>query len=394
MEKKIRPCPVCYGRKKKIIKHIKLIVPDDFILPVQYDIVACNNCGFVFNDVPNSTSYDVYYANYKENTNFTIPSEAAYALTKEKRESRHIISANFIERSASVDKSASILDIGCSFGATLSALKQKGFSNLNALDLDSASINYLQQIGISSRVGSIFSEDIHEYDNKFDLIILGHILEHLYEPKKAIANIKKWLKPKGKIFIECPDLYQYSITSGFPGFFAEWEHINHFSIISLMNLFNDFRLKSYDTGTMYALIEDFPCLYVIFKRDEMNRQIYKTKNDEIAMRESLNAPNEKGRKILLNIENLQNREIALWGAGQYCYGLLSHTKLSERNIKFIVDKDSKKQGKIILGREIMNPQILQSFLGTIVVCSTTAKEYIISDIKKMGLTNDVVIPFN
>jgi SAM-dependent methyltransferase len=394
MRKNIRHCPVCNNRNKKIIKHIKLIVPDDFILPSEYDIVACKHCGFVYNDVPDSKSFDEYYANYKENTNFTIPSEAAYALTKEKRESRHIISANFIETSAHIDKSASILDIGCSFGATLTALQKKGFSNLNALDLDSASINYLRQIGINSKVGSIFSENISEFENKFDLVILGHILEHLYEPKKAIANIKKWLKPRGKIFIECPDLYQYSSTSGFPGFFAEWEHINHFTIISLMNLLNDFHLKSYDTGTIYALIEDFPCLYMIFERDEKNRQIYKTENDEIAMLDSLNVPNENGKIILLNIDNLKDKEVALWGAGQYCYRLLSHTKLSEKNIRFIVDNDKKKQGQIILGMKIMTPEILKDFKGTIVVCSTTAKEYIIRDIKMMGLTNEVIIPFN
>jgi hypothetical protein len=74
--------------------------------------------------------------------------------------------------------------------------------------------------------------------------------------------------------------------------------------------------------------------------------------------------------------------------------LLSHTPLSENNIRFIVDKDEKKQGKKILGIEIMNSEILKDFTGTIVVCSTTAKEYIVSDIKEMGLTNDVVIPFN
>lgn len=394
MEKSIRPCPVCEGRNKNFIKQIQLVVPDDFILPSEYEIVACGHCGFVYNDVPNSRSFDEYYANYKENTNFTIPSEASYALTKEKRESRHFISANFIETTANIDKSASILDIGCSFGATLTVLKQKGYSSLNALDLDSASINYLSNIGINSRVGSIFSENISEFENKFDLIILGHILEHLYEPRKAIANIKKWLKPKGKIFIECPDLYQYPQAGVFPGFFAEWEHINHFSIISLMNLLNDFRLKSYYTGTIYALIEDFPCLYMIFERDEKSRGMYKTKNDEISMMESLNVPNEKGKIILSSIEHLKNKEISLWGAGQFCYMLLSHTALSRQNIKFIVDKDEKKQGKRILGLEVTNPQILRDFKGTIVVCSTTAKDPILGDIKRMGFPNEVVIPLN
>ncbi len=393
MEENNRQCPICDSGNKGQIKHIKNVVPDDFILPAEYDIVVCNNCGFVFNDVPDSKYYAEYYSKYKENTNFSIPSEPVYISTKEKRESRYYTSVDFIKNSADISQSAAILDIGCSFGGILTILKNEGFSNLFALDLDAVSIGCLQEIGINSKEGSIFSEDIPEYINKFDLIILGHILEHLHEPKKAISNMGKWLKNDGKVYIECPDLYQYPQTSPFPGFFAEWEHINHFSIVSLMNLMNNYSLKSYCTGTIYALIEEFPCLYSLFEKSGQINELYKTRNDEISMLKSLSVPTEQGSKTLANIEKLKDNDIAIWGAGQYCYMLLSNTPLSNCNIQYIVDKDEKKHGKNILGIEIMSPQILKDFKGTIVICSTTAKEHIVGDIQKMGLTNDVTIPF-
>jgi SAM-dependent methyltransferase len=389
-----RLCPICGSNNKRNLKHICIVAPNDFVLPTEYDIVVCDDCGFVFNDVPFSKSFDQYYANYKFNTNFSIPSDSNYKVTKAKRESRHIKSVNFIENTAHLTKFASILDIGCSYGATLSILKEKGFSNLFALDLDSTCVDYLRTIGINSSVASIFSSDLPQYENKFDLIILGHILEHLHEPKEAISNARKWLKPHGKIYIEIPDLYQYSDTSAFPGFFAEWEHINHFSIISLMNLLNNFRLKSYDTDTIYALIEDFPCLYAIFEKSNEVRELCKTKNDEISMQISLTVPNEKGNRIISNIAKLENNELALWGAGQYCYRLLSHTPLLNSSIKMIVDKDVNKQNKTILGLRIKDPKVLVDFKGTIVVCSTTAKENIMNDIETMGLNNTVVIPFD
>ncbi|MGE5630059.1 MAG: hypothetical protein ACM3TR_03055, partial [Caulobacteraceae bacterium] len=56
-----RKCPVCFSTNKKTIKHIKMIVPEDFLLPSEYDIVACKYCGCVFNDVPYSDAYDKYY---------------------------------------------------------------------------------------------------------------------------------------------------------------------------------------------------------------------------------------------------------------------------------------------------------------------------------------------
>jgi len=393
MKENNRQCPICDSSNKRQIKHIKNVVPDDFMLPSEYDIVVCNNCGFVFNDVPDSKCYADYYSKYKENTNFSIPSEPSYVNTKVKRENRYFSSVDFIKNNAKISQSAAILDIGCSFGGILTILKNEGFSNLFALDLDTISIGCLREIGINSREGSIFSEDIPEYTKKFDLIILGHILEHLHEPKKAISNISKWLKNDGKVFIECPDLYQYPKTSPFPGFFAEWEHINHFSIVSLMNLMNNYSLRSYRTGTIYALIEEFPCLYAFFEKSDEINELCKTKNDEISMLKSLSIPTEQGAKTLVNIEKLKGNNIAIWGAGQYCYMLLSNTSLSNCNIQYIVDKDEKKHGKSILGVEIMGPQILKDFNGTIVVCSTTAKEYIVSDIQKMGLTNDVAIPF-
>ena len=76
----MRHCPICKKLEKRVIKHIKMVVPEDFILPTEYDIVVCNNCGFVFNDVAYSKCFDEYYGNYKENTYFNIPSEIDYVL--------------------------------------------------------------------------------------------------------------------------------------------------------------------------------------------------------------------------------------------------------------------------------------------------------------------------
>jgi FlaA1/EpsC-like NDP-sugar epimerase len=111
------------------------------------------------------------------------------------------------------------------------------------------------------------------------------------------------------------------------------------------------------------------------------------------MLRSLTVPTGPGAKLLSTVAKLKNKEIAIWGAGQYCYRLLSHTPLSSSSVRFIVDRDEKKHGKKILGMRVMSPEVLKNFEGTIVVCSTTAKEQIINDIQQMGLTNLVVVPF-
>jgi len=46
-------------------------------------------------------------------------------------------------------------------------------------------------------------------DNSVDEILAEHLLEHLtfYEANRALAEWYRVLKPGGKLFIECPDLY-------------------------------------------------------------------------------------------------------------------------------------------------------------------------------------------
>lgn len=393
MKGNYRTCPICDSINKKTIKHIQMFVPEDFLLPANYNIVCCTDCGAVYNDVPFSDAYNKYYGNYKDITNFTVPSEAKYFLNKIERENRHVKTANFIENNANIDKQSSILDVGCSYGATLLALKDQGYCNLYGVDLDKNSIAYLQQTGMMCRIGSIFSDDLQEFNNKFDLIILGHILEHLHEPKKAINNIQNWLKPNGKIMIECPDLYQYPETSHFPGFFAEYEHINHFSIVSLMNLMLNFELKAFRSDTIYALIENFPCIYAIFGKTETKRELCRTINDEVTMNLSLMESNIQGKTILANIDKLKGKKIAIWGAGQYLYRLLTHTPLNQCNIHYIVDKNSSKWEKKIFGMNITDPQELENFDGTVVICTTTSLSSVVDDIKKMGIHNNIIIPF-
>ena len=44
---------------------------------------------------------------------------------------------------------------------------------------------------------------------KFDTIIIFNVLEHVYDINNALKEIKKILKPKGKIIISTPFIYRY-----------------------------------------------------------------------------------------------------------------------------------------------------------------------------------------
>ena len=57
-----------------------------------------------------------------------------------------------------------------------------------------------------------FIFDLEKKNNlkkKFDNIIIFNVLEHVYEIDNAFVELKKLLKPKGKIYISTPFLYRY-----------------------------------------------------------------------------------------------------------------------------------------------------------------------------------------
>lgn len=52
-------------------------------------------------------------------------------------------------------------------------------------------------------VNALFEE--FEPEEKFDTIVLGHVLEHVEDPVDIVSRAGKWLKPEGKIFAAVPN---------------------------------------------------------------------------------------------------------------------------------------------------------------------------------------------
>ena len=65
-----RFCQICGNEKGEILHHQKFCLPDNYILPEEYDIVCCNNCGFVFADTTaNQKIYNNFYENFSKYEN-------------------------------------------------------------------------------------------------------------------------------------------------------------------------------------------------------------------------------------------------------------------------------------------------------------------------------------
>jgi len=100
-----------------------------------------------------------------------------------------------------------ILEIGAGSGETLLELKKTGIANkIYGYDLVDICLNKSEFE--SFIVGNIEKDPI-PFNEKFDIIILADVLEHLVEPEKVLEKLISFLKKNGKIYISLPNIRNY-----------------------------------------------------------------------------------------------------------------------------------------------------------------------------------------
>ncbi len=104
-----------------------------------------------------------------------------------------------------------VLDIGCSQGITDLLLARQGFSVL-AIDNDKDSISYANEMikdedkDVQKNINFVETDFLlHEFKyKKYDTIILGEVLEHLFNPLLFIEKVSHLLKAQGKVIVTVP----------------------------------------------------------------------------------------------------------------------------------------------------------------------------------------------
>ena len=145
-----------------------------------------------------------------------------------------------------------VFDIGASTGYALSEYKNIGYI-VNGIEISHSGVVKAKEIyGIDLYEGT-FENYVLEYPNeKYDLITLSHVLEHINEPIEFVKNINK-INNK-YVYIEVPCLSERIENEPY-GFFAE-EHLNYFTVQSLNELMKVCGYKPIDIKIDYCSICD------------------------------------------------------------------------------------------------------------------------------------------
>jgi 2-polyprenyl-3-methyl-5-hydroxy-6-metoxy-1,4-benzoquinol methylase len=134
-------------------------------------------------------------------------------------------------------KKCKMLEIGCGDGSNLKRFKDRGIDTY-ALDFDIKAIETAKLNGITGVVGSY--EKATDFNEKFDLIVLRHVIEHVENVHDCLRVLKSVLNSDGKIVLITPNVE----SIGHSTFGDSWRglepprHLNLFTLDSLKNVMN------------------------------------------------------------------------------------------------------------------------------------------------------------
>jgi SAM-dependent methyltransferase len=214
--KKVDFCRVCKSKNilsLDIIKSYYLSMLDiNLLMPYS----CCKDCHFIFQS--NYVGDDFLNHYYINSPMLRRSSFTEFDIEQSKSCYR------FLLKTINLDQKR-ILEIGAGGGALLKYISEFSSSSLFYSELSKEAVLHL-----SSHKG--LNDLKSTTNNKFDLVILRHVLEHIFDLDSFFLYLRGLLNKNGKIYIEVPDWSILDINTD-PLIF---EHLNQFNVSGLVNL--------------------------------------------------------------------------------------------------------------------------------------------------------------
>lgn len=133
-------------------------------------------------------------------------------------------------------KPGRVLDVGCGLGFLLSAIEPTW--EKHGVEISEYAVDYAKRYG-TVLCGVLCAAEYES--NFFDVVMLNHVVEHFQNPVAELIEIRRVLKPRGKLILGTPD-FSCELAKRFGNNFRllhDRGHISLFSTISLYKLLTD-----------------------------------------------------------------------------------------------------------------------------------------------------------
>lgn len=134
-----------------------------------------------------------------------------------------------------------LLEVGCGYGFLLEEA-QRAFASCTGTEFSVAAADAARSRGLSVITGG--TRDLPA-DSSFDLIVAAHVVEHVYDPRSFVAELRDLLRPGGTLLLGTPDMgsaWRRVLGARWPSFKVP-EHVTYFDLDSLSRLLREAGLE-------------------------------------------------------------------------------------------------------------------------------------------------------
>lgn len=333
----IARCPICGSTASSLGVRLRfrLVAFDE---PISIDFAGCEECSFVFQANPlTRDGMATYYCNSPRLRSATVnPAEDALRRSQ----------VAFIERHGLLT-GKSVLDIGADMGKLLDVFVERGCETAFMEDAETA-CRHLRSHGRHREIASLASDDC------FDLICYSQVLEHIVEPVTYLANIRRQLRPAGRLFIEVPSHRRWDeMEYGF-----SFEHVNYFSSNTLAAALTraGFSLLALEIGTDARY---FDGKYEFIRAiAEVSPKLDLAEATQRHFAAEFGARFAAAATIARSCRHGSQPRAALYGAAELADLLLANTAIAS-DVAAIFDSDPAKHGTRFHGIAVRSPSDLR-----------------------------------
>jgi len=360
-----RICEICGSGDQELIHRQYFLFPG-LAQPAHYSVLACRACGFAFaSDIPDQSVLNQFYQASEHHLHTSLPPGLQRI---------HADFFQFVHRHAPLASDTRILDIGSGMGHFLHHFQNAGFHRLLGVEPSAAAAALAEKTyGLEIRTATI---DAFAASERFGLISLCGVLEHIADLQHSMASISRLLQDDGHLFIAVPDAATFGNTPPAEPFLEfALEHINFFSATSLDNLLRANGLEPVAVASHYNDFYGNHYLLALYRKTCKAPAHLRIDEDAAP---SLRAYTDLSRDTLRPVEELavqlveSQEPLLIWGAGALTSRLLCDTRLGDANLRGIVDRNQALHGRPLRGVPISAPDTVVHHPGaTVFIASTT-----------------------
>ncbi len=205
------PCPVCGSDQAEPIAHVDGKTGEPLLT------VNCSSCGLGRIDpLPTQPELEAWYTHrYRQD----YKQAASPALRHVLRAGRHArdrwawLQTHFGQGSTQLSASSVTLDVGASSGEFVDLMRQRGMQ-AHGIEPHAGYASFAREtLGLSVEHGALHQVLPGHADQRYDLISMFHVLEHLVDPVETLRLLAQKTSPHGHLLIEVPNATRFCAPS-------------------------------------------------------------------------------------------------------------------------------------------------------------------------------------